>query len=121
MLISDLYKVINCHEISGCQKEEERYLFDIEINPSHKIFEGHFPQEPVLPGVVSIRIIKECCELLRGEPLSYTSIGQCKFPMAINPSEERNIKMAISLLNGDVTAEGSSEKGVFIKLKAKVR
>ena len=121
MLISELYKVIKHYKIYECQKDRSNNIFEIELNPAHKIFEGHFPQGPVLPGVVSIQIIKECCELLRGEPLSFSSIGQCKFPMAVNPVENRNIKLNISLLNNDLTTEGSSAAGVFIKLKAKLR
>ena len=121
MLINGLYKVIKYDRIFGREEGEISYVFEIEVNPAHKIFEGHFPQEPILPGVVSIQIIKECCELLRGETLSYSSIGQCKFPAAINPAKDRNIKMAISLSNEDVIAEGSSAAGIFIKLKAKIR
>ena len=121
MLIDNLYKVLKHYRVSDCQVGEVKFLFEIELNPAHKIFEGHFPQEPILPGVVSIRIIRECCELLRGEKLSYSSIKQCKFPEAINPTKNGNIKIEISLIGDNLNAEGYSDRGAFIKLKAKIK
>ena len=121
MFIDGLYKILEHHEVPEYRKEGVSYIFEVELNPAHKVFEGHFPQEPILPGVVSIRIIKECCELLKGESVSYSSIGQCKFPSAVNPQKHNNIRMTISLIDNVLNAEGCSTEGVFIKLKAKIK
>ena len=31
----------------------------IRLNPSHEIFKGHFPGNPILPGVCVVQILKE--------------------------------------------------------------
>ena len=34
----------------------------IELNAAHIIYKGHFPEMPVVPGVLQIQIIKELLE-----------------------------------------------------------
>lgn len=34
----------------------------IKINASHTIFDGHFPNNPITPGVVQLQITKEILE-----------------------------------------------------------
>ena len=123
MLINGLYKITKQSEDLRCDESQTgaKSIFDIELNPSHPIFDGHFPSEPVLPGVVSIQIIKECCERIRGCRVVFSKIGQCKFPSAVNPVKNRMIKIEITLSDDNLRAEGSSDSGIFIKLKAKIR
>ena len=32
---------------------------DIELNAAHTIFKGHFPDQPILPGVCMLQMVKE--------------------------------------------------------------
>ena len=34
----------------------------IQLDPEHLIFEGHFPQHPILPGVAMLQLLKELAE-----------------------------------------------------------
>ena len=44
MLLDDFFKIINL------QQKENTFKAELEINAAHKIFEGHFPGQPVTPG-----------------------------------------------------------------------
>ena len=37
-------------------------IFTIKLNPENEVYEGHFPNEPISPGVCNINTIKECAE-----------------------------------------------------------
>ncbi len=39
------YKVIKIEK-----PEENSYNVEVELNPEHEIYEGHFPEQPVVPG-----------------------------------------------------------------------
>lgn len=53
MLNNSFYQVINKQETDG------RITLTVEFNAAHKIFEGHFPGQPVVPGVCMLQMIKE--------------------------------------------------------------
>ena len=56
MLIEGLYSVIDY------QWDEQNVNAVIELNKDHDIFKGHFPGNPVMPGVCMLQIIKELTE-----------------------------------------------------------
>lgn len=57
----------------------------ISFNAAHAIFEGHFPQQPVVPGVCTIQMIKEIMEQELGKKLFLRDTGQVKFLQLILP------------------------------------
>ena len=57
MLKDSLYRILN---ISG---ENNAIEAIIELDEHHDIFKGHFPGQPVLPGVCMLQITKEILEI----------------------------------------------------------
>jgi len=92
MLLLSLYKIQSSSKI-----EERVYEFIVEINPEHHLFKGHFPQRPILPGVCTIQIVKECiCSVLDKE-LHFMNITQCKFMGMIDPNIDNKLLINISI------------------------
>lgn len=60
-------------------------LFHVAILSECNVYDGHFPGDPVCPGVCNIETIKECAILLTGESLRYTSIKQCRLTALATP------------------------------------
>ena len=58
---------------------------EIELNPGHALYQGHFPGQPVVPGVCTLQMIKESAEQIVSQPLQYVQIASSKFLSAINP------------------------------------
>ena len=52
----------NLYRTDSFSYQEEKIEAEISIDVHHKIFEGHFPGQPVLPGVCMIQIVKELVE-----------------------------------------------------------
>ena len=80
MVLENFYTVTN-------RKNEENssYSFEIKINKDHEIFEGHFPENPVMPGVCMIQIIKDLTEETTGKKLFMEKCSNVKFTALINP------------------------------------
>ena len=55
MLINNFYKIKNI-------EAGEKYVVNIEMNPAHEIYNGHFPGMPVVPGVCLTQMVKETVE-----------------------------------------------------------
>src|SRR4051812_1982241 len=57
----------------------------ILFNASHEIFEGHFPGQPVVPGVCTMQIVKELMEQHTGKRLFLQQAANVKFLQLIVP------------------------------------
>ena len=82
MLLENFYKIIHIKE-----REDGKQAIEIELNPGHVLYQGHFPGQPVVPGVCTLQIIKESAEQIANQPLQYVQIASSKFLSAINPLE----------------------------------
>jgi 3-hydroxyacyl-[acyl-carrier-protein] dehydratase len=60
-------------------------MAEIELDASHPLFEGHFPGNPILPGVCTVQIIRELLEQSMQKSLSMTKAGNIKYLGFVNP------------------------------------
>ena len=102
MLIESYYK------INGIVKEEGKTIFHIALNPDCGVYEGHFPGEPVSPGVCNIQMIKECAEQVVGKSLFLSNLQQCRLTTLVTPLVHSQVEVTICM----------EEKGEVYKLKA---
>lgn len=93
MLLKDFYKVIEKEVI------DDIHVFKLSLNPKHHIYEGHFPNVPIMPGVCSIQIVKECASLVIGKEIEYREIKTCKFISSVNPNETTALVLELKLSN----------------------
>lgn len=118
MLLDNFYKIIHIEE-----KEDGKREIEIELNPGHALYQGHFPGQPVVPGVCTLQIIKESAERIVNRPLQYAQIASSKFLSAVNPLETQLLHLSIQLKETEeallkLQAEGICNGKEFIKLKA---
>src|SRR5690606_15159018 len=85
ILKNDLYTV------SSLTEDDKIVQASLELNPEHPIFEGHFPRQPVLPGVCMLQIIKEILESVTGKNLMLKQSDHIKFLSVINPAEAKPV------------------------------
>ena len=92
MLLENFYKIIHRKE-----REDGKREIEIELNPGHALYQGHFPGQPVVPGVCTLQMIKESAEQIVNRPLQYVQIASSKFLSAINPLETPRLQLFIRL------------------------
>lgn len=69
----------------------------IMLNGAHPVFEGHFPGNPILPGVCTVQIIEEMMEASFGKPLLMTGAESIKYLGFINPEVMTELEFRIQL------------------------
>lgn len=99
MLLKDFYKVEQVEKIS-----EGKYNAVVFLNNEHAIFKGHFPGNPVTPGVCMIQIIKELSQEIVGSSLLLVSSSNVKFMALINPDKNPRLRLELEI-SGDVDTE----------------
>jgi len=111
----------NFFNIKQIEESGNTCLFTVSIHSEHEVFKGHFPQQPVVPGVFALQMIKECLEWVRKKKYRYSELTNCKFSRPIIPDKNKAIRIECeftcpSLLKAVVR----SENAVYISLKAKL-
>lgn len=74
--------------VISSSSEGETYRYGIELLSDHDVYNGHFPGNPVSPGVCSIEMIRELAELSAGRELTLSAISQCRFITVLKPTLE---------------------------------
>jgi len=118
MLLDNFYTIL-----SSESSDSTTWTFQIELNSRHTVYQGHFPEHPVVPGVCLLQLIKECIETIRQQKLQYAQVSSCKFLSAINPIETPRISVVLTFKETEegklqLQAEGTVKDECFIKLKA---
>lgn len=57
----------------------------IKLNAGHPVFEGHFPGNPILPGVCTVQIVKELLEVVFKKELMLEKAGNIKYLGFVSP------------------------------------
>lgn len=117
MLKNDLYTVTSFENSSGS------VAVAIELNTGHQIFEGHFPGQPVLPGVCMMQIVKELTEDATGKKLFLNNAAQCKFLSMVDPQKTPELDVTIDYKQPDeqtvaINAVLKSGEATFFKMNA---
>lgn len=116
MLIKGLYTV------QGIEKAENGISARIHLDKDHEIFRGHFPGNPVMPGVCMIQIIKELTEEATGKDLFLSVSSNIKFMAIINPEINPDLELLIDIVEdgGGVKVRNvtSFDDTVALKLNA---
>lgn len=129
MLLNDFYKILEIDspiekaggEIQSLQNVSAKAL--IEINAGHRIFDGHFPGNPVVPGVCLIQMTKEVLSEMIKNELTMVNADNIKFMAVVNPEVNKILALDFTFKENDgdiirVSAAISFKGKIFFKIKA---
>lgn len=82
----------------------------IQINSSHPLFNGHFPNYPVVPGVLWMYIGKKLAEKIVGKNIRTTSSSEIRFLTLANPRTVGEIIFDIRLESNKMNCSVSAKE-----------
>jgi 3-hydroxyacyl-[acyl-carrier-protein] dehydratase len=118
MLNNDFFHIVSKSEDTGSLRAV------IKINPAHHIFEGHFPGQPVVPGVCMIQIVKELLATVTGEEPLLKGGDMFKFLSILDPTKNDEVNVDIKYEEdntGQLNVQASlfHQQATYLKLKAR--
>jgi len=93
MVLKDFYKVLSEEKTT-----DSKYTITILVNEKHEVFKGHFPGNPIMPGVCMIQIIKELTEKITQSTLMIQTLSNVKFMALINPEATPELRMELDIV-----------------------
>lgn len=90
MLLNDFYFVLNKESTDAAVSAS------IEFNNDHRIFEGHFPGTPIVPGVCMLQIVRELTEQVTNTKLLISEGDNIKFLNMIDPRQNNVVQVDVT-------------------------
>lgn len=107
MLIRDFYTISDFREEGG------QYHAQLRLNKDHELFSGHFPGNPVTPGVVLMQLFKEAAQKGFGQELQLIRASNVKFMAVVNPGKDPELVLEFRLKEQDsqISLSGLARNG----------
>ena len=94
LLLNSFFTIKDIH---SDEDGPERLTAHLELIPSHAIYQGHFPENPVVPGVCIVEMIKETLAQHFKKELVLVTAQEIKFLNLINPNEHPKLELEIKI------------------------
>ncbi|QHI36899.1 hypothetical protein IMCC3317_22690 [Kordia antarctica] len=107
MLLENLYKITAQHT------EKESSVTNLVFLESHHIYNGHFPNNPITPGVCLLQTAKELLEGYLNVNLRLHTLVDVKFLKLVIPNNSKELTYTITEKSHDNT----NEKKVTVLIK----
>ena len=113
----------NFYKVIATEQIENNHKIEVELLAEHPIYKGHFPQQPVVPGVCTLTIIKECLGEILSHGVSFKTIKECKYVSALIPQEGLRVIIDLAIVDGEkvnATVVRADNQQPVLKLKATI-
>ena len=84
-------------------EEEIKMSRFLEIDKNSSWFSGHFPDNPILPGIAQLKMIVDLISSACNKNLYMTGLSRVKFRKIIGPGDRLNINVSCANQNNQYT------------------
>lgn len=101
------------------EKNGNSATYRCRLHPEAPVFKAHFPGFPVLPGVLTLKMVVDAInasQFFSTQTLTVQSIGNAKYLAVINPQETQEVEISVAL-----KAEKNADEPAIFQFKASVQ
>lgn len=101
------------------EKNGNSATYRCHLHPEAPVFKAHFPGFPVLPGVLTLKMVVDAInasQFFSTQTLTVQSIGNAKYLAVVNPQETQEVEINVAL-----KAEKNADEPAVFQFKATVQ
>lgn len=101
------------------EKNGNSATYRCRLHPEAPVFKAHFPGFPVLPGVLTLKMVVDAInasQFFSTQTLTVQSIGNAKYLAVVNPQETQEMEISVAL-----KAEKNADEPAVFQFKATVQ
>lgn len=101
------------------EKNGNSATYRCRLHPEAPVFKAHFPGFPVLPGVLTLKMVVDAInasQFFSTQTLTVQSIGNAKYLAVVNPQETQEVEISVAL-----KAEKNADDPAVFQFKATVQ
>ncbi len=80
-------------DLSNLVKEDDSFTLTWKVPEDLPYFQGHFPNQPVLPAVAVIDLVLHLISQVHSQDYKFKNIKSAKFAAVISPNDELEVQM----------------------------
>lgn len=115
--MKDFYTITNHNDLG-----EGKHEFKLELNADHPVYEGHFPEMAVAPGVMLTDLVGSLTGHCVNKQLELVSARNIKFMVPVLPKKENRMHVTLTLKEDDgvysAKTVATHEELTFFKISA---
>jgi len=105
--------------LEASEKNGNSATYRCRLHPEAPVFKAHFPGFPVLPGVLTLKMVVDAInasQFFSTQTLTVQSIGNAKYLAVVNPQETQEVEISVAL-----KAEKNADEPAVFQFKATVQ
>ena len=112
------------YTILSQQEEEGLPAFQLRIHPEWPIYQAHFPEHPITPGVCIVQMVQELLQLALHRDITLRKAKNVKYLAIITPEEVSDLTVSFTKLEEQedgslkVHAQVTGSETIYTKLSA---
>lgn len=107
--------------ITVVSQAETESAMEVKVLGNSPVFEGHFPGNPILPGVIMVEAVRSSLQRLFGKEFHLKTALSIKFLSVLNPAKNETVHLGIKHTEVEdglkIEANLFSGDTVFFKMK----
>ena len=100
------------YHVKELERTPEQIRYSLEFPPTSRFFEGHFPDNPILPGVAQVLICTELLAASLAQPVSVRELETVRFRKPLTPSTPCELTVRLPDADGRIEFAFRSEEGL---------
>lgn len=111
--------VVQFFTLEAGEKNGNSATYRCRLHPEAPVFKAHFPGFPVLPGVLTLKMVVDAInasQFFSTQTLTVQSIGNAKYLAVVNPQETQEVEISVAL-----KAEKNADELTVFQFKATVQ
>lgn len=111
------------YSVKSFIKEENQLRAEIHLNAESEIYKGHFPNNPVTPGVLQIEMIKSVLAAQYQQKFRLFKMNSSKFLAVLNPNTTSVVSVQLTIQEESkeeikISGTISDADATFMKIQA---
>lgn len=115
MLIKDFYE-----RVSTKHSGPDEYEVVVNLNKDSAVYAGHFPDQPIAPGVCLTQMVKEVTNDILEKEWSLREVRQIKFLAMVDPNETPSLLLKLKLqptdTNCNIVCTATADETSYFKI-----
>ena len=88
-------------ELKSLTETEEAFQADVSLNPDHPVYKGHFPDQPVAPGVMLMNMCREVAEKALAKEVRIKTARSIKFVKVVDPTILQDLRLTMKFVDAE--------------------
>ncbi|MFT5920007.1 MAG: 3-hydroxyacyl-[acyl-carrier-protein] dehydratase [Granulosicoccus sp.] len=89
------------YELRLLTETDEGFQADVSLNPDHPVYQGHFPNQPVAPGVLLMDMCRTVAETALSREVRIGSARSIKFVKVVDPTKLQELTLTMKFVESE--------------------